>query len=46
VPVPRPIAPQVSATARGTADGWDIDVRVDAPLVGMVCRYCGRMTPT
>ena len=46
VPLPRRLSPRVSATARGLDDGWEIDVRVDLPRGGLLCRYSGRMWRT
>jgi len=41
VPIPRCLAPSADTVTRGTADGWEFDIQVKAPMVGLVLRYQG-----
>jgi hypothetical protein len=45
IPLPRLLAPRVSAVVTPAAGGWHIDVRMAAPLIGPVIRYHGIMIP-
>ena len=44
IPIPRPLAPRVSAVVTANADGWSVDVQVMAPVVGLLVRYAGILT--
>lgn len=46
VPLPRFLSLQVDATASAapTAESWRIDVRISAPLLGLLARYEGEVT--
>jgi hypothetical protein len=45
VPLAMAIAPRVSARLRGLATSWQVTVQVDVPILGMVVRYEGEMSP-
>jgi hypothetical protein len=45
LPVPLLRAPRVSATAMPAGEGWRIDVRMAAPLIGPMIWYHGIMVP-
>jgi hypothetical protein len=45
VAVPRLFAPVVSAKARGTATGWELDVSIALPLLGTIGAYSGTVVP-
>jgi hypothetical protein len=45
LPIPVSCGPRVAATAVPVAGGWHVDVRVAAPLVGILLRYHGCMRP-
>lgn len=46
IPVPRLVGPAVAAWTMPGGDGWQIDVQLRAPLVGLIMRYHGMMKPT
>jgi Domain of unknown function (DUF4166) len=46
VPIPRTLAPSVTADALARGEGWDLRVTITAPLVGMVTTYTGYIIPT
>jgi hypothetical protein len=43
VPLPALLAPCVSAATRGNDESWCMDIRVTAPIVGMLVCYSGEM---
>lgn len=43
LPVPRFLALRISVVTRLSGNGWFVDVRIAAPLVGPVCRWHGFM---
>ena len=45
VPLPRLLAPRVSAVVTPVSQDWNIDVRMAAPLIGPLIRYHGIMIP-
>lgn len=45
IPLPKLLAPRVSAVVTPAAGGWHIDVRMAAPLIGPMIRYHGTMVP-
>lgn len=45
IPLPKLLAPRVSAVATPAAGGWHIDVRMALPLIGPMIRYHGIMVP-
>lgn len=45
MPLPRRLCVRVDADATGADDGWRIDVRVSAPVLGLLVRYEGLVTP-
>ena len=46
IPLPKLLAPRVSAVVTPAAGGWHIDVRMAAPLIGPMIRYHGIIVPT
>ena len=45
IPLPKVLAPRVSAIVTPAQGGWHIDVRMAAPLLGPMIRYHGLMIP-
>jgi Domain of unknown function (DUF4166) len=45
VPVPRWLAPRASAVTVARDDAWEVDVSLAAPLLGLLVRYQGLLTP-
>jgi hypothetical protein len=45
LPLPSAMAPRVTAVVTGREDGWWVDVRVDLPVLGLLLRYEGEVTP-
>jgi hypothetical protein len=41
VPLPRALAPAVTATARGTSTGWEVEITIGVPLLGTIGAYGG-----
>lgn len=44
-PLPGALAPRVHAVVRGLPASWWVEVRVEAPALGLLVRYEGEMTP-
>jgi hypothetical protein len=45
LPLPRPLSPRVGAWARAADDAMQVEVTLDAPLIGRLMRYRGRVRP-
>jgi hypothetical protein len=46
IPLPRMLAPHVHARARSRDDeGWEVEVRITLPVVGLLVEYAGRLIP-
>lgn len=45
VRLPRGLAPSVSASVRGIANGWELNVSLALPLLGTILNYSGVVTP-
>jgi Domain of unknown function (DUF4166) len=45
LPLPRALVPHTTAEARAEESGWRIDVRVEAPFIGLLARYHGGVVP-
>jgi hypothetical protein len=45
LPLPTPMAPRVTAAVVGREDGWWVNVRVELPVMGLLLRYEGEVTP-
>ena len=45
LPVPTVIAPRVHASVGGDEEHLDVSVRIDAPLLGTVLSYAGKLRP-
>jgi hypothetical protein len=45
LPMPMVLAPRTTAAATPWEDGWWINVRLEAPLVGLICSYEGGLVP-
>jgi hypothetical protein len=45
VPIPMFLAPRTTAAATGCEGGWWIRVRLEAPLIGLICAYEGGLVP-
>lgn len=45
LPLPLPIAPRVHAKVSGGETSWWTTVQIDAPLLGLIARYEGKMIP-
>jgi Domain of unknown function (DUF4166) len=45
LPLPRALMPHTTAEARAREGGWWIDVRVEAPVIGLLAGYNGEVTP-
>jgi hypothetical protein len=43
--LPVGLAPSVQARASGHETGWRVHVRIDVPLLGMLCEYEGEVVP-
>jgi len=43
LPMPSGLSPKVNAHVQGLHDGWNVDVTVLLPLVGVVTRYWGKI---
>jgi hypothetical protein len=43
IPIPRWLAPRVTTTAVAAEQGWQLLVRVELPLVGLLIEYCGEL---
>lgn len=45
LPLPGPIAPRITAIVVGQETCWIIDMRIEAPLLGLLARYEGEVAP-
>jgi hypothetical protein len=46
ITIPSRLAPKVHARARSSdAEGWEVEVRISLPVVGLVVEYSGRLIP-
>lgn len=46
IPFPAMLAPRVHARARSRDDeGWEVEVRISLPIVGLLVAYAGRLIP-
>jgi Domain of unknown function (DUF4166) len=45
LPLPRALMPHSTAEAMAQEGGWRIDVRVEAPVIGLLVRYRGEVMP-
>jgi hypothetical protein len=45
LPLPSLLAPRVTAIVTGQDDGWWVEVRVELPVLGLLMRYEGEVTP-
>jgi hypothetical protein len=45
LPLPAAFSPRIWGEATGCPGGWRVDARVDLPLLGLLIRYEGCMTP-
>lgn len=45
LPLPGALAPRITAVVVGRAACWSVDVRIEAPLLGLLARYHGEVTP-
>ena len=41
LPVPRPLAPRVTATVNGAPGGWEVEITIGLPLLGTIGGYTG-----
>ena len=46
VTIPSVLAPRVHARAWSSdAEGWEVEVRISLPLIGLLVAYAGRLVP-
>ena len=45
LPLASPLTPRVTAIVIGHEESWRVDVRVELPVVGLLIRYEGEVTP-
>lgn len=46
IPLPRALAPAVTALVRGAPTGWEVDVTIGVPLLGTIGGYGGTVVPS
>jgi len=46
IPLPRFLAPRVETLVEARGEAWFVAVTIGMPLVGMVCRYSGEVSPS